>query len=294
MKAHIPFGTKTLVMGIINVTPDSFYSGSRIRDTERAVERALQFEELGADIVDIGGESTRPGSAATPDDEEIRRIVPVVERIRKKSDITLSVDTHKIHVASRVLEYGVQIINDITGLGSALIHGTDTSLSPVHGYDQAAAGWKEFGRLVAKSGAYIVLMHMRGTPSNMQSLTTYDDVTKDVSSELDSAIQRAIDSGIALDRIILDPGIGFAKTAEQNLHLLRGLPLIRKKGFPILVGLSRKSFLGVYTGKEPEGRLVSTIAANAISIFLGADIIRVHDVGEAVDTARIVDALRGS
>ncbi len=294
MKAHIPFGTKTLVMGIINVTTDSFYSGSRIRDTERAVERALQFEELGADIVDVGGESTRPGSTATPDDEEIRRVVPVVERIRKKSDIALSVDTHKIHVASRVLEYGVQIINDITGLGSALIHGTDTSLSQVHGHDQAAAGWKEFGKLVAKSGSYIVLMHMRGTPSNMQSLTAYDDVTKDVSSELDIAIQRAIDSGIALDRIILDPGIGFAKTAEQNLHLLRGLPLIRKKGFPILVGLSRKSFLGVYTEKEPEGRLVSTIAANAISIFLGADIIRVHDVGEAVDTARIVDALRGS
>jgi dihydropteroate synthase len=294
VNVHIPLGKKTLVMGIINVTPDSFYSGSRIQGIEEAVERALQFEELGADIVDIGGESTRPESTAVPAEAEIARIIPVIEGIRKRSNITISVDTYKSEVASRALECDVQIINDITGLGSAYTHAasekeiTDESTFP-HG--QQGLGWQHFGRIVAQSGAYIVLMHMRGTPSDMQSRTTYSDVTKEVSAELDLAIQRAVDSGVARDRIILDPGIGFAKTAEQNLFLLKNLPLIREKGFPILVGLSRKSFLGVYTGREPEDRLASTIAANAISIFQGADIIRVHDIREAVDTIRIVDAL---
>lgn len=294
MNVHIPLGKKTLVMGIINVTPDSFYSGSRTQGIEEAVERALQFEELGADIVDVGGQSTRPGSKAVPVDAEIARVIPVIEGIRKRSNITISVDTFKSEVASRALECGVKVINDITGLGSAFTHAIpekeipDVSTFPLVGQ---GLGWQHFGRIVAQSGAYIVLMHMRGTPSDMQSRTAYSDVTKEVSAELDLAIQRAVDSGIARDRIILDPGIGFAKTAEQNLCLLKNLPLIGEKGFPILVGLSRKSFLGVYTGREPEDRLASTIAANAISIFQGADIIRVHDIREAVDTVRIVDAL---
>ncbi len=294
MNVHIPLGKKTLVMGIINVTPDSFYSGSRTQGIEEAVERALQFEELGADIVDVGGQSTRPGSKAVPVDAEIARVIPVIEGIRKRSNITISVDTFKSEVASRALECGVKVINDITGLGSAFTHAIpekeipDVSTFPLVGQ---GLGWQHFGRIVAQSGAYIVLMHMRGTPSDMQSRTAYGDVTKEVSAELDLAIQRAVDSGIARDRIILDPGIGFAKTAEQNLCLLKNLPLIGEKGFPILVGLSRKSFLGVYTGREPEDRLASTIAANAISIFQGADIIRVHDIREAVDTVRIVDAL---
>jgi len=294
VNVHIPLGKKTLVMGIINVTPDSFYSGSRTQGIEEAVERALQFEELGADIVDVGGQSTRPGSKAVPVDAEIARVIPVIEGIRKRSNITISVDTFKSEVASRALECGVKVINDITGLGSAFTHAIpekeipDVSTFPPVGQ---GLGWQHFGRIVAQSGAYIVLMHMRGTPSDMQSRTAYGDVTKEVSAELDLAIQRAVDSGIARDRIILDPGIGFAKTAEQNLCLLKNLPLIGEKGFPILVGLSRKSFLGVYTGREPEDRLASTIAANAISIFQGADIIRVHDIREAVDTVRIVDAL---
>lgn len=294
MNVHIPLGKKTLVMGIINVTPDSFYSGSRTQGIEGAVERALQFEELGADIVDVGGESTRPGSTAVPADVEISRVIPVIEGIRKRSNITISVDTYKSEVAFRAFECGVEIVNDITGLGSAFTHAApekempDESTFPPVGQ---GLGWQHFGRIVAQSGAYIVLMHMRGTPSDMQSRTAYNDVTKEVSAELDLAVQRAVDSGIARDRIILDPGIGFAKTAGQSLCLLRNLSLIREKGFPILVGLSRKSFLGVYTGREQEDRLASTIAANAISIFQGADIIRVHDIGEAVDTVRIVDAL---
>ena len=294
MNVHIPLGKKTLVMGIINVTPDSFYSGSRTQGIEEAVERAIQFEELGADIVDIGGESTRPGSTAVQADAEIARVIPVIEGIKKRSNIMISVDTFKSEVASRALECGVKIINDITGLGSAFTHAVPEKEipdeSPFPSVEQGL-GWQHFGRIVAQSGAYIVLMHMRGTPSDMQSRTAYNDVTKEVLAELDLAIQRAVDSGIARERIILDPGIGFAKTAEQNLCLLKNLPLIREKGFPILVGLSRKSFLGVYTGREPADRLASTIAANAISIFQGADIIRVHDIREAVDTVRIVEAL---
>jgi dihydropteroate synthase len=294
VNVHIPLGKKTLVMGIINVTPDSFYSESRTQGIEETVERALQFEELGADIVDVGGESTRPGSTAVPVEAEIARVIPVIKGIKKRSNVTISVDTYKSEVASRALECGVQIINDITGMGSAFTHAApekeipDISTFPPVGQ---GLGWQHFGRIVAQSGAYIVLMHMRGTPSDMQSHTAYSDVTKEVSAELDLAIQRAVHSGIARDRIILDPGIGFAKTAEQNLCLLKNLPFIREKGFPILVGLSRKSFLGVYTGREPENCLASTIAANAISIFQGADIIRVHDIREAVDTVRIMDAL---
>ena len=288
MNVHIPLGKKTLVMGIINVTPDSFYSGSRIQSIEEAVERAIQFEELGADIVDVGGESTRPGSDAVTEDEEIARVIPVIEGIRKRSNIAISVDTYKSDVASRALECDVQIINDISGLGSALTHAFSETETP----DGSISEWQQFGRIVAQSCAYIVLMHMRGTPSGMQSRTAYDDVSREVSAELDLAIQRAVESGIAREKIILDPGIGFAKTAEQNLTLLKNLQLFRDKGYPLLVGLSRKSFLGVYTGREAAGRLTSTIALNATSIFQGADIIRVHDVREAVDTARIVDALK--
>jgi dihydropteroate synthase len=288
VNVHIPLGKKTLVMGIINVTPDSFYSGSRIQSIEEAVERALQFEELGADIVDLGGESTRPGSEAVSADEEIARVIPVIEGIRKRSNIAISVDTYKSDVASRALECGIQIVNDISGLGSSFTH----TLPGMESLDEAGSEWRRFGRIVAQSGVYIVLMHMRGIPSDMQSRTAYRDVCMEVSIELDLAIQRAIDSGIARDRIIIDPGIGFAKTAEQNLALLKHLQIFKDKGYPLLVGLSRKSFLGVYTGRETDRRLAPTIALNATSIFQGADIIRVHDVQEAVDTARIVDALK--
>lgn len=260
-------------MGAINVTSDSFYSGSRVTDTEKAIKRALQFEELGADIVDVGGESTRPGSLPVNVDEELKRVLPVVEGIRERSDILVSIDTHKYEVVARALQLGVHIVNDITGLGTA-----DNSSHDV-------------GQLIAQAGVYIILMHMRGRPLDMQSRTQYRDVTQEVSRELDRAIRIALRAGIKKNKIIIDPGIGFAKTAEQNLILLKNLSRLKQKGYPILVGLSRKSFLGVYTGHEPEERLIPTVAANAISIFQGADIIRVHDVGEAVDTARIVDAI---
>jgi dihydropteroate synthase len=291
VNVHIPLGKKTLVMGIINVTPDSFYSGSRSSHIEEAVKRALWFEDLGADIVDIGGESTRPGSEAVSVDEEIARVIPVLEGIRRKSNIAISIDTNKHEVLRRALECGLQYANDVTGLGAAHAHAGQGGQPGKETPGARDKAWLQYGNLVARSGTFIILMHMRGTPSDMQSRTTYDNPVQEISLELDLSIRRAAQCGIARDKIILDPGIGFAKTAEQNLSVLKNLHVFKDKGYPLLVGLSRKSFLGVYTGRETHGRLASTIALNATSIYQGADIIRVHDVAEAVDTARIVDAL---
>jgi len=278
LNGSIPFGKKTLIMGIVNMSPDSFYGGSRILGTGRgavreAVDRALRFEEWGADIVDIGGESTRPGSRPISVEEELGRIYPVIDEVRKRTGLLVSVDTYKTEVALRVLSSGIHILNNITGLSSPYSEG--------------------LGELVAASGVYIVLMHMRGTPFDMQSHAAYDDVMKEISDELDESVQRALAAGIDKNRIIIDPGIGFAKSAEHNLDVLRGISLLKRKGWPVLIGLSRKSFIGRYTGLDTDDRLIPTVAANAISIFQGADIIRVHDVKEAVVTARIADAIRG-
>ena len=272
MHREFVFKERTLVMGIINVSPDSFYEGSRLGDVGKAVERALLFEKHGADIIDIGGESTRPGSEEISSDEEKRRVLPVIEGIRKRSSIPLSVDTYKPEVAAEAVDCGADVVNDISGL------------SFENGLEE----------VVASTGVYIVLMHIRGRPVNMQQHANYDDVVEEVSRELDRSIDRAIASGIRKERIIIDPGIGFAKTAAQNVKLLKNLPHLKKKGFPLLVGLSRKSFLGVYTDLAPQNRIVPTVAANAIAIILGADIIRVHDVQEASETVKIVDAIKQS
>jgi dihydropteroate synthase len=266
----ITFGEKTLVMGIINVTPDSFYSESRSPKRKNAVERVLYFAESGADIVDVGGVSTRPGSEGINLEEELERVIPVVVKVRKKSDVLLSVDTYRPEVARRAIDAGADIINDISGL--SFNNGLEDT--------------------VAELGVYIVLMHMRGKPEDMQEHTEYSDVVKEVSEELDLSIKKALHAGIEKSKIIIDPGIGFAKLAGHSLSLLKHLPIFKQKGYPVLVGLSRKSFMGAVTGLEPEDRLTPTIAANAISIYQGADIIRVHDVSEAVITAKICDALK--
>lgn len=272
MTVSLPIGEKTLIMGIINVTPDSFYAGSRAGGVHEAVERAMRFEEEGVDILDIGGESTRPGSSPVSVDEEIRRVIPVIEQIKKKTRCYISVDTYRAPIAERATALGVQMINDISGLKSE--------------------GSADLARIVAESGVYIVLMHLRGMPRNMQKFARYTDVCREVSDELDESLRNAASAGISKERIILDPGIGFAKNAIHNLSLIKCLPYLRRKGYPILVGLSRKSFLKPYSGDDPGDRLASTIAANAISIFQGADIIRVHDVREAVETARLVDDIK--
>jgi dihydropteroate synthase len=270
VKGKLVFGARTLVMGVINITPDSFYAGSRVERTAEAVERALEFADAGADIVDIGGLSTRPGAVEIPPSEEMERVLPVVEGIRRRSEVPVSVDTYRPQVAQAAIDRGADIVNDVTGLG--LRNGLEA--------------------VVRSGGAYVVLMHMRGTPRTMQELAIYADVVGEVSRELDRSIEFALEAGIPGEKIIVDPGIGFAKKAEHNLTLLKNLPVLKAKGYPLLVGLSRKSFLGALTGSAPEERLVPTVAANAIAIFQGADIVRVHDVREAVDTAKVADALK--
>jgi dihydropteroate synthase len=268
----LSFGGGTLIMGVINVTPDSFYIGSRVQRREDAVERALDFEKAGADVVDVSGLSTRPGAEEIDADEETERVIPVIEGIRKRSDVLISVDTYRSRVAVPAIACGARIVNDISGLR----------------YDERLPD------VVRNADVHIVLMHIRGKPANMQSRAAYRDVVDEISDELDFSVRAALEAGISPTRIILDPGIGFAKTAEHNLALIKYLPKIKEKGYPVLIGLSRKSFLGAYTGLEPEDRLIPTVAANAISIFQGADIIRVHDVKEAKYTAAIADAIKNA
>jgi dihydropteroate synthase len=266
----LTFGLRTLVMGVINVTPDSFYAGSRVEEQGAAIEKAIAFAEAGADIVDIGGMSTRPGAREISPAEEAARVIPVIEGVRRRSGVIISVDTYRPEVAQKALSRGAEIVNDVSGLG----------------FDHGLAA------VVRKGGGYIVLMHTRGKPERMQQNAVYADVVQEVSDELDISIARALEAGIGREKIILDPGIGFAKKAEHNLALLKHLPSLRAKGYPLLVGLSRKSFLGSITGLPPEDRLLPTVAANAITIFQGADIIRVHDVREAVITAKVAEAIK--
>ena len=260
---------RPLVMGIINVTPDSFYSRSRVLNIPKAIDQAFRFIDEGADIIDVGGESTRPGSKPVTVDEEIKRVIPVIEGIRAKSEIPLSVDTYKPEVAEKAIEAGANIVNDISGL--RFVEG--------------------LAELVARKKCYIILMHIRGKPENMQKYAKYRDVIGEIKSELQWSIDRARKAGIKNERIIVDPGIGFAKNPYHNLLIIKNLASIKELGYPVLIGLSRKSFLGHITGLEAEERLIPTVAANAISLYNGADIIRVHDVREAVLTVKVVHSI---
>jgi dihydropteroate synthase len=265
----LDFNRKTYVMGILNCTPDSFHPGSRLPTLREAVQAAEGMLQAGADILDVGGESTRPGSDPVPVEEEIRRVVPVIETIRAAGDAMISVDTRNRETAERALDAGADIVNDV----SALAH------------DPGMA------RLVAERGVPVVLMHMRGTPKTMQDKVVYGDTVTDVLRELGASVSAAVAAGIPPQRIIVDPGIGFGKTTEDNLRLIRGLAAFRSLGMPILVGLSRKRFIGEITGRPVEERLAGTIVANTLAVLLGADIVRVHDVTEAVAMVRIIDAV---
>ncbi len=264
-------GKRTLVMGILNLTPDSFYDGGRYTDLDCALARAEQMLSEGADILDIGGESTRPGSDPVPLEEEIRRVVPVIEAIANRyPQAVLSVDTTKSRVARLALQAGACIVNDISGM----------TFDP------------EMPSVVAESGALVVLMHIKGTPKTMQQNPTYDDVVAEVCNTLKAHAQRALQAGIPYENIWLDPGIGFGKTVEHNLQLLRNLPTLKALGYPVLVGTSRKSFIGhLLGGLPPEERLEGTLATLALSVAWGADVVRVHDVLPAVRTVRLADAL---
>ncbi|MGB2982386.1 MAG: dihydropteroate synthase [Candidatus Bipolaricaulia bacterium] len=259
-----------LVMGILNVTPDSFHDGGRYASTEKAVDRALQMEADGADIIDVGGESTRPGADPLPAEEEMRRVLPVIEAVRRRSDIDLSIDTTKADVARDALAAGASVVNDVSALR----------------FDEKMSG------TIAEANAFAILMHMKGTPRSMQENPTYDDAVEEVRSFLRDRIRTAVDAGIEPDRILIDPGIGFGKGLSHNLALLQDLGRLVDLGSPVVVGVSRKSFLGKILGLPSDERLEGTIAANAIAIANGADVIRVHDVKEGRRTADVAFRLR--
>ncbi|MFZ0212661.1 MAG: dihydropteroate synthase [Candidatus Acidiferrales bacterium] len=263
-------GERTLVMGVLNVTPDSFSDGGQYLDAEKAVERALQMEREGADILDIGGESTRPGSMGVPVEEELRRILPVITALRRRLKIPISIDTQKAEVAEAAIAAGAEMVNDISAL-------------------QADPEVVEIAR---RRGVPVILMHMRGTPRTMQKGPFARDVVADVLEGLRRAIIRARRGRIAQSKIIIDSGIGFGKNCRQNFELIARLPELAKLGYPLLVGASRKAFIGDALGGVPaEQRRWGTAAVVAASIFGGAHIVRVHDVAEMTQVARVTDRI---
>jgi dihydropteroate synthase len=264
-------GPRTWIMGIINVTPDSFSDGGRYFDTERAIARGLELAADGADILDVGGESTRPGSLPVPEAEELRRVVPVIGALRKQTSGLLSVDTTKAAVARAALDAGADIVNDTSAFR----------------FDPAMPGE------VARSGAGVILMHMQGTPLTMQRSPRYGDLLDEVRAFLGERIRVAEAAGIPRERVVVDPGIGFGKTFEDNLVLLRRQEFFHELGRPLLLGFSRKAFLGRLLGLPPEERLEGTIAAAVLSVERGAHILRVHDVGPVARAVRAAEAILG-
>jgi dihydropteroate synthase len=262
-------GPRTWIMGVLNVTPDSFYDGGRHFEPEAAVDHGLALVEDGADILDIGGESTRPGSDPVPAEEEVRRVLPVLAALRPKTRALLSVDTTKPDVARAALEAGADIINDIDA----------ASLDP------------RLLRLAADAGAGFVLMHMKGVPKTMQVNPTYGDVAAEVRAFLAEKVDIAEAYGLNRERILVDPGIGFGKRLEDNLELIRRLDVLAALDRPVLVGVSRKSFIGKILNLPPDDRLEGTLAAAVLSLARGAHILRVHDVRAARRAALVADAI---
>jgi len=265
----LALGPRTLVMGILNVTPDSFAGG--VTDPDDAAAAALRMEAEGADILDIGGESTRPGARPLSEREELARVLPVLQRLKDRLRIPISIDTYKAGVAGVAIEAGACIVNDISGLG----------------YDPMLGG------VVAQTGAGLVLMHTRGRSRDMYRDATYEDVLAEVSAELEQALARAVAAGVSREQVILDPGIGFAKRAEHSLALVAKLSDLASLGRPLLVGPSRKSFLAAAMGAIPPAeRDWGTAAAVTAAVLAGAHIVRVHGVAAMVQVVRVADAIR--
>jgi dihydropteroate synthase len=272
-RSPLELGARTLVMGIINVTPDSFADGGLRFDAEKAIAGGLQMIAEGADILDVGGESTRPGADALAEDEELRRVLPVVTRLAREGAVPVSIDTYKAGVAREAVRAGATIVNDVSGLQ----------------YDD------ELGAVVAGSGAAVVLMHTRGRSKAMYDEAVYDDATRQVVAEIDEAMRRAAAAGIARDRIIVDPGIGFAKRASHSFELLANLDRLAVLDRPVLVGPSRKSYLKHAIGDRPaDEREWATAAAVAACVLAGAHIVRVHGVREMADVVRVADRIRAA
>ena len=264
-------GGRTWLMGILNVTPDSFADGGLYLDPARAVDHGLELAFEGADILDVGGESTRPGSRPVPESEELGRVLPVIRALRKRTGAFISVDTTKAAVARAALDAGADLVNDTSAFRA----------------DPDMAG------VVARAGAAAVLMHMRGTPLTMQEAPRYDDLVGEVRGFLAERLRAAEAAGVPPERLIVDPGIGFGKTVEHNLELLRRQDEFLALGRPLLLGFSRKAFLGVILDRPPAGRLEGTIAAAVLSVERGAHILRVHDVGAVARAVRSAEAILG-
>ncbi len=261
---------RPLLMGILNITPDSFSDGGRFYHPEAALRRAAEMVEEGADLIDVGAESTRPGAAAVPAAEELTRLLPVLRLLRSHLSVPISVDTRKADIARVALGEGAAIVNDVSALGDA-----------------------EMAAVVAEAGAGLVLMHMRGTPATMQQDPRYEDVAREVTAELHAALEQARGAGIPEERIVVDPGIGFGKTAAHNLELITRLDVLAELGRPVLLGVSRKAFLGaILGGAPPEERGVGTVAACVVGLLRGARIFRVHDVGLVRQALLVAEAIR--
>jgi dihydropteroate synthase len=261
---------RPLIMGVLNITPDSFSDGGKYFNIESACKRALEIERQGADIIDIGGESTRPGSLPTSLDDELQRVVTVIRRLKGKVRIPISIDTNKYEVARQSLEHGASIINDISGL-----HGD-----------------KRLADLCAEYSAGVIIMHMRGKPRTMQKRPVYSRLLKEIADYLKQGIATALSAGVKKERIIIDPGIGFGKSLKHNLLIIKNVNYFNKMGYPVMLGISRKSFLGRITGLDVDERMIPTVAANALAIYCGADIIRVHDIKESILSLKTAFSLR--
>ena len=263
-------GGRVLVMGVVNVTEDSFYENSRYPEVEEAVAKGFQMLEEGADIIDIGGESTRPGSRPVDEELETERVLPVIRKLRVGGAKNLSVDTTRGSVARKALEEGANIINDISGM----------NFEP------------EIRKICARTGASAVLMHTRGRPETMQQRTRYGDLMGEICTSLEDSMDQAVGEGISCEKICLDPGIGFGKSPEQNVEVIARLGEIRSLGRPIMAGVSRKSFIGHFSGAAVEDRLPGSLAAVAAAVLRGANIVRVHDVAQTVQALAVTREIR--
>ena len=268
--ASLPWGGKECqIMGILNVTPDSFYDGGKFDVKEKAVGRAIEMVENGADIIDVGGESTRPGSERISLEKEKERVIPVIKELKNKIDVKISIDTYKPEIAEAAVEAGADIVNDVFGLRK-------------EGMIQK----------IAELDVPIIIMHMQGEPKNMQDNPVYEDVITDISSFFIQQTEKAIEVGVKEENIIIDPGIGFGKKLEHNLEILKRLDEFKSLGYPILLGASRKSFLGQILNKKAENRLSGSLAVAADAVTKGAGILRVHDVRETVDVIDTIQAIK--
>ncbi len=265
----LELGRRTHLMGVVNVTPDSFFDGGRYREAPQAIERCLDLAENGADILDLGGESSRPGAEAVTGEEELKRILPVLKEVRQLVSLPISIDTYKSQVAEEALKEGADIVNDISAFR----------------FDS------ELPEVIKKWDAGVILMHMRGAPQNMQSIPASQNIMEEVETDLQAAVARAVGCGISSRQIVIDPGIGFGKTLEDNLKILNRLRDLGSFDLPIAVGTSRKKFLGKILNLSAQDRLWGSAASVAASIMRGAHIVRVHDVKEMSQVAQITDAV---